>query len=133
MIRIHTLFAAAGLAGGLASFATPVFAQAFDDRQSTFAPLIGIIGGGDDTVKSDIDFRERAPLVVPKTVDLPSPKPGVGPRVVNWPKDQDTARRREEAAAARVPQQTCRVWSRDTSSMPHRTQGEAPWHGQLYQ
>ncbi len=96
------------LAAGACLLVAPAFAQSFDDRPSTFAPLMNMLGAGDDNAKGDIDFRERAPIVVPKggvAGDLPPPRPGVGPKVANWPKDQDVARVREERAQARVPQQ----------------------------
>jgi hypothetical protein len=48
-----------------------------------------------------IDYRERAPLVVPPSRDLPKPQ-NEGPSAKNpaWPKDPDVARRRDAAAAA---------------------------------
>ena len=48
-----------------------------------------------------IDYRERAPLVVPPSRDLPAPQ-AEGPTAQNpaWPKDPDAARRRNAAAAA---------------------------------
>jgi hypothetical protein len=49
-----------------------------------------------------IDYRERAPLVVPRTLDLPPPQDET-PVTANpeWPKDPDVTRRKAEAAAAR--------------------------------
>ena len=48
-----------------------------------------------------IDYRERAPLVVPPTRDLPPPRSEdeVAAKTPAWPKDPD-ARRRKEATAA---------------------------------
>jgi len=48
-----------------------------------------------------IDYRERAPLVVPPTRDLPAPRSEgeVADKTPAWPKDPD-ARRRKEATAA---------------------------------
>ena len=81
-------------------------AQAFDDQVGTFGPIMSFIGvGGNDVEKGDIDFRERAPLVIPKAGGLPAPRPGAAGRVANWPQDQDVVRRREDAARARVPTQ----------------------------
>src|SRR5438105_535569 len=50
---------------------------------------------------SGIDYRERAPLVVPPSRDLPPPQTE-GPSAKNpaWPKDPDVTRRRNAAAAA---------------------------------
>lgn len=51
-------------------------ALAFDDKPSTFDPLINIIGlGKDEDEKPAIDFRERPALVVPKSTELPALRP----------------------------------------------------------
>ena len=83
--------------------AAPSHAQTFNDRPSTFGPIMNFLGvSGDNTEDSaGIDFRERPPLVVPKNLDLPAPQPGARTnRAANWPQDQDVVRRREEAARA---------------------------------
>lgn len=104
MIKVLKGAALAAAGFSALSFTSPAFA--FDDRPSTFAPLMSFIGvGKDEPAKGDIDFRERAPIVVPKNLALPAPQPGVGPKVANWPKDPDVSRRRDEDARARVPQQ----------------------------
>ena len=46
-----------------------------------------------------IDYRERSPLVVPPRIDLPPPVTSAEPKIANWPKDPDAARRK--AAIAR--------------------------------
>ena len=102
MIRVRTMAATAVIAG-IAGMASSAQAQSFDDRPSTIGPIIGMFTGGDDT-KADIDFRERPALVVPKTHDLPPPRPSAG-RAANWPQDQEVTRRRNEAARAHEPTQ----------------------------
>ncbi len=93
--------AAMVLAGALAGSTA---ARAFDDKPSTFDPVLNVIGLGKDNVeKDDIDFRERPKLVVPKGADLPPPVAGSRARGANWPVDQDVRRRREAEAAARAP------------------------------
>ncbi len=49
-----------------------------------------------------IEYRERAPLVVPPSRNLPPPQDNTGTVAANpaWPKDPDTARRKQVAAAA---------------------------------
>ena len=49
-----------------------------------------------------IEYRERAPLVVPPSRNLPPPQDVTGSVAANpaWPKDPDRARRKEVAAAA---------------------------------
>jgi hypothetical protein len=50
-----------------------------------------------------IEYRERAPLVVPPSRDLPPPQ-SEGPSARNpaWPKDPDVARRKENSAAEKA-------------------------------
>jgi hypothetical protein len=47
-----------------------------------------------------IDYRERSPLVVPPSLDLPPPAAASNaPPVTNWPKDPDERKRKEIIAA----------------------------------
>jgi hypothetical protein len=50
-----------------------------------------------------VDYRERAPLVVPRSRDLPPPQDAV-PVTANpaWPSDPDVNRRKQEAAAEKA-------------------------------
>lgn len=58
--------------------------------------------GGTNMENTGIDYRERSPLVVPRSLDLPPPAAASSTaNVANWPKDPDLQRRREAAAAAR--------------------------------
>jgi hypothetical protein len=50
--------------------------------------------------KKGIDYRERSPLVVPPTLDLPPPASAEAKNAPNWPKDPDE-RRRKQAIAER--------------------------------
>lgn len=54
----------------------------------------------------DINYRERAPLVVPPTGDVLPPPRNANALSENpaWPKDDDVQRRKAEAAAARTPE-----------------------------
>jgi hypothetical protein len=54
-----------------------------------------------------IDYRERAPLVVPPSRDLPPPQ-GEAPVTANpaWPKDPDVAQRKAEAVKKKQPYRT---------------------------
>ena len=50
-----------------------------------------------------IEYRERAPLVVPPSRDLPPPQSeGVAARSPAWPKDPDAARRKQATAAEKA-------------------------------
>ena len=54
-----------------------------------------------------IEYRERAPLVVPPSRDLPPPQ-GEAPVTANpaWPKDPDVAQRKAEAVKKKQPYRT---------------------------
>ena len=52
---------------------------------------------------AEIDFRERAPLVVPPSRDLPPPRDEADvAKTPAWPKDPDVARRKQELAAEKA-------------------------------
>jgi hypothetical protein len=56
-----------------------------------------------------IDYRERAPLVVPPSRNLPPPQSGSSTSLTAnpaWPKDPDVQQRKAEAAARKKPQKT---------------------------
>jgi hypothetical protein len=88
-----------GLAG-----AGPVLA-ADDDDDDTFEQKIikGILGGlGVNVGKPGIDYRERSPLVVPPSRDLPPPQDANALRTnPAWPRDPEQADRARRKAAAR--------------------------------
>jgi hypothetical protein len=81
------------------------FVYAQDDDDDDDAPdvkfLRGVLGGlglkgpGD----KNIEYRERSPLVLPPSTELPPPAAEAQPNVANWPVDQDVKRRRDERAA----------------------------------
>src|ERR1700760_1757006 len=82
-----------------------VAARAGDDDEDdkTFEEKIidGVMKGVGATnmENSDIDYRERSPLVVPPKIDLPPPASASTEKAApNWPKDPDEARRRAEIA-----------------------------------
>jgi hypothetical protein len=91
-----------GCAGALALLvaATGASAQEGEGMKSILG-AIGII----PKEKDPIVYNERAPLVLPPSMNLPAPAPGGGAeaRNGNWPKDPDVAARRKAAAEARTP------------------------------
>ena len=75
-----------------------------DDDEPTFEEKIisGIMKGMGATNmdNSDINYRERSPLVVPPKIDLPPPTSAAAEKPApNWPKDPDEAKRRAAIAA----------------------------------
>lgn len=103
------------LAAGAALFlgfgaATP--ALALDDGdQNIFETVKGLLGagigssfglgGGDERPR--IDYRERAPLVLPPSTQLPPPAAPVAQRNPAWPKDFDAERTRRTGSAGPRP------------------------------
>lgn len=65
-----------------------------------FMKDLGLSRSGDGL----IEYRERAPLVVPPTRELPPPRDEaeVAAKTPAWPKDPDVARRKQELAAEKA-------------------------------
>jgi hypothetical protein len=85
------------LAGGLIAAASPAFAQ----EGMLFKNLMeGVIGGKGN---SDIEYRQRPPLVVPPSSVLPRPQDPASARNAAWPNDPDVAKRRSERDQALLP------------------------------
>ena len=80
--------------GALLVLPAAAFAQqAQDDDEDTFEQKIikNILGGmGVDVGRAGIDYRERSPLVIPPTLDLPPPQ-AAGAKAANpaWPREPD--------------------------------------------
>lgn len=98
MINRSALAAAMILAG----LAGPAFA-ADDGYENVFTSVLGAVGvlPTDDT--PEIDYRERAPLVVPPRQTLVTPQQPGAARTAAWPVDPDLARREKNARDARAP------------------------------
>lgn len=74
-----------------------------DDRSFSEKFMDGLYGTirGTNMESKGIDYRERSPLVVPPTLDLPPPSaaPSHNGQIANWPKDPDEHQRRAVIAA----------------------------------
>ncbi|MBM1169822.1 hypothetical protein [Microvirga arabica] len=91
-----------GCAGALALLVAATGASAQEgEAVKSLLGSIGII----PKEKDPIVYNERAPLVLPPSMNLPAPVPGGGAeaRNGNWPKDPDVAARRKAAVEARTP------------------------------
>lgn len=94
--------AAAVLCGGLAA----PEARAGDAFEGDFVNNTLQMLGLKEEEKPEIEYRERAPLVVPPSSglgQLPAPEAAPHASNPNWPKDPDVERRRQEAAKANAP------------------------------
>ena len=80
------------IASGLVLAASPAFAQ---DGMLFKNLMEGVLGKGAD---ADIDYRARAPLVVPPNSTLPRPQQAASERNAAWPNDPDVQRRKDEAS-----------------------------------
>ena len=108
-LRRAAAAAAVALALALAWSAGSARAEDADDDENVpldskifrqFMKDLGLKREGD----AMIDYRERAPLVVPPSRDLPPPRDEaeVAAKTTAWPKDPDVNRRKQEAAAVKA-------------------------------
>ena len=108
-LRRAAAAAAVALALALAWSAGSARAEDADDDENVpldskifrqFMKDLGLKREGD----AMIDYRERAPLVVPPSRDLPAPRDEaeVADKTAAWPKDPDVNRRKQEAAAVKA-------------------------------
>lgn len=83
----------------------PAAAQNLDGSTNIFESAMQILGLKEEDEKPEIDYRERAPLVVPPRVPdaLPPPQKSAAEANPNWPKDYDLQRRAAAAQAAKAP------------------------------
>lgn len=93
---------AATLAAALGCSASSAFA-ADDGYQDVFSSVLTAVGLLSPDKTPDIDYRERAPLVLPPKMNLAKPVNPASERTASWPQDPDVAKRRKAAAEARAP------------------------------
>ena len=78
-------------------------ARAGDDDRTMSEKIMDSFYGtirGTNMDNRGIDYRERSPLVVPPTLDLPPPAAAAAPaEISNWPKDPDERQRKAIIAA----------------------------------
>jgi hypothetical protein len=97
------IFSVAVVSMGLGLAMTAGAARAGDDDR-TFSEKVmdGFYGTirGTNMDNRGIDYRERSPLVVPPTLDLPPPaSASADAQIANWPKDPDERQRKAVIAA----------------------------------
>jgi hypothetical protein len=79
-------------------------ALAFDEgRGSTIDTLLNMVGMAPAKEEETINYRERAPLVLPPKTELRQPRAPASKTSANWPQDQEAVAARKRAAAARAP------------------------------
>lgn len=106
---VRQIAAAGGLTLSALAFETPAQAQKDDsvDNNSIWGleqRLFGTVARGlglRDPNAPEIDYRERSPLVVPPSRELPPPQARVTPRDPAWPADPDVAKARKQADSKR--------------------------------
>lgn len=92
---------AALIASGLAAGTARAADDGYDNVISSVLGAVGIIKGD---APPEIEYRERPPLVLPRSAALPKPAAVASKRSPAWPQDPDVVRRRKEAEEARAPQ-----------------------------
>ena len=91
-ISLAVLLVAAG-----AGLLTAAPALALDDGQEgLFDSIMGAVGVGSKSTP-DIEYKDRAPLVLPPKMALRQPLPAGAQRPASWPVDPDVVRRAREA------------------------------------
>jgi len=71
---------------------------------NTFNSFLGFFGlQFDKEPEAAIDYRARAPLVVPPKLDLPPPQSAASRRPADWPVDPDVSARRKALADSHRP------------------------------
>ena len=95
---LSVFFLALGAPGSVA-------AQSLDGSTNILDSAMQMLGLKEEEEKPEIDYRERAPLVVPPRVpdQLPPPQKSAAESNPNWPKDYDQQRRNAAAQAAKQP------------------------------
>lgn len=79
-------------------------ARAADDGyQDVFSSVLTAVGVLRADQSPEIDYRERAPLVLPPKMELAKPVPAGAARTAAWPQDPDVIKRRKADAEARMP------------------------------
>lgn len=100
------------LAGGLLLATTPAFAQ----EGMLFQNLVkgmGLFG----TDKADIEYKQRAPLVVPPSSSLPKPQEAGASRSAAWPDDPDVARRKADRDSSHILFQSTESYRANTKPL----------------
>ena len=125
MVLRHRLGLATAVVGLLSvsgfSGATPAWAE---EDTNMFNSVLGFVGMQFDKEQDSIDYRARAPIVVPPGTDLPPPKEAV--RSSAWPKDPDIAAERRAALDSRRPAPQLTPNSRVEMSQTELQQGRGP-------
>ena len=102
MSRPRSLLFGTALAIGCITSGGAAFA-ADDGYANVFSSVLGAVGLSPGERAPEIDYRERAPLVLPPKMNLVKPVAGGANRTAAWPQDPDVQRRRREAEEARAP------------------------------
>lgn len=130
--RILTMAACAGLACLLAAVPRPAEAQMIEG-------LLGFLGVHEE--KPEVEYKERAPLVVPPKNGLRPPQESASAKHQAWPKDPDVERCKAAVAAGKVPVTETEEYKRQMN--PHLPieamrsgrkagAGESPTPGQVF-
>lgn len=99
--RCNAIFCAVALVGFGSSVGSAYAAD--DGYQDVFSSVLTAVGVMHADSSPEIDYRERAPLVLPPKMDLAKPVPAGASRTAAWPQDPDVIKSRKAAAEARMP------------------------------
>lgn len=108
---------------GFAAFSSAVPARAQEDT-NPFNSMLGFFGMQFDKEQDAIDYRARAPIVVPPHMDLPPPKEAA--RDPSWPKDPDVYAERRAAMDSHRPAPQITPNTRTELTQAELQQGKGP-------
>ena len=125
LVLRHRLDLATAVAAllSVAGFSSATPARAEEDT-NMFNSVLGFVGMQFDKEQDSIDYRARAPIVVPPRADLPPPNGAV--RDPAWPNDPDIAAERRAALDSRRPAPQLTPNSRVEMSQTELRQGRGP-------
>ena len=93
---------AAGLVGLGALTLSPALA-ADDGYANVFSSILGSVGLIKGDAPPPIEYRERAPLVLPRDAALPKPAAGGAKHSAAWPQDPDVLKQRKASEETHAP------------------------------
>lgn len=99
--RHNAVFCAAALVSF--GWSAGIARAADDGYQDVFSSVLTAVGVLKADQSPEIDYRERAPLVLPPKMELAKPVPAGAARTAAWPQDPDVLKRRKADAEARMP------------------------------
>jgi hypothetical protein len=105
------------------SIGTGQSVAADDGYDNVFSSVLTAVGVMKSDASPEIEYRERAPLVLPPKMELAKPVPPGAARTAAWPQDPDVLKRRKAGEEARAPSENLLGNRRETLSKEELLKG----------